>query len=433
MSKHEQYEELCTLAMIGEISAAEMQDLRQHLSECAACQDQYREFTQFLLPQLSISSDNDASFETGYSAVEKKRLRREFLAHAQKSGRTFSQAAVRGEANAVPASTAPVPIRAPRFVYRYRWTLAAAAATMFFACGYWTHLALVRQELVSIRGAAGQRPAPPSISPSRDAGSDAALAKWRAVDEADAKTITLLQQKLTETIAELETAQHTLTTYEAGQSALQDQLIQKNSQVSALQSQAQGDAQSTNDLRTQVAQLQQRINDGQGTLAADALRIHDLNDQLATQTASLDRERQLLEAGRDVRDVMGARDLHIIDVHDANGSGKDRKSFGRIFLTEGKSLIVYAFDLNDRKLVNASYSYEVWGEQLGKPDSVKSLGVLYSDDKAQRRWSLKVNDPQQFAEINSVFVTLEPHKGETDRPHGQRILYAYLGGEPNHP
>jgi hypothetical protein len=32
-----------------------------------------------------------------------------------------------------------------------------------------------------------------------------------------------------------------------------------------------------------------------------------------------------------------------------------------------------------------------------------------------------------------VFVTLEPRKGDSDKPHGQKILYAYLGGEPNHP
>ncbi|MGA3011320.1 MAG: zf-HC2 domain-containing protein, partial [Terracidiphilus sp.] len=82
--------------MIGEASAAEMQDLRRHLSECADCREQYREFTQFLLPQLSISLGNDASFETGYSAADKKQLRKKFLTRAQKNGFTFSQEALRG-------------------------------------------------------------------------------------------------------------------------------------------------------------------------------------------------------------------------------------------------------------------------------------------------------------------------------------------------
>jgi len=120
-------------------------------------------------------------------------------------------------------------------------------------------------------------------------------------------------------------------------------------------------------------------------------------------------------------------------VHDANGIGKDRKSFGRIFYTEGKQLIFYAFDLDDKRGTNASYSYAAWGERLGQPGSVKSLGILYVDDKAQRRWSLKVDDPHQLSEINSVFVTLEPRAGEGAKPQGKRILFAFLGGEANHP
>jgi hypothetical protein len=421
--------------MIGEVSAAEMQDLRQHLSECADCREQYREFTQFLLPQLSISSDNDTSFETGYSTTDRTRLRKEFLAHAQKNGMTFSQEAIRGTANiTAPAPVAPVHARAPWYAYRYRWALAATVAMLLFAGGYGAHLALVHRELASIHSTGSQPPAPLPVSTDHDTGTaDAALAQLRAANDADTKTIAVLQQELTGTIADLEAAQHSLATYEAGQSILQDQLNQKNSQLAVLQSQTQGDAQNANDLRIQVTELQQRINDGQATLAANELRIRDLNDQLATQTSSLGREREMLSVGRDVRDLMGARNLHIIDVHDANGAGKDRPSFGRVFYTEGKSLIFYAFDLDDKKVVNANYSFEAWGERLGQPGSVKSLGVLYVDDKAQRRWSLKVNDPQQLSEIDSVFVTLEPHKGEGDKPHGPKILYAFLGGEPNHP
>jgi hypothetical protein len=83
--------------------------------------------------------------------------------------------------------------------------------------------------------------------------------------------------------------------------------------------------------------------------------------------------------------------------------------------------------------MNADYSFQAWGERLGQPSTVKSLGVLYFDDKAQRRWSLKVDDPHQLAEINSVFVTLEPHAGDGDKPQGKRILFAFLGGEANHP
>ena len=430
MSKHEQYEELCTLAMIGEVSPAEMRDLRQHLNECAACREQYKEFTQFLLPQLSISTDDNASFETGYSTADRKRLRKDFLATAEKRGRVFSPEAIRGAANSgTPPIFAAIPVRAPLFIYRYRWAMAASVAALLFTGGYVTHLALVQRELTSMRNASGPTAAPRSGSAAPL--STGAAAQLEARNEADSRTIAALQQKLSSTIAELGELQRSLKLSMESQSALQDQLNQKNGQIASLQSESQGAAQSMADLRTQVAQLQQRISDSQATVAANELRIRDLNDQLTTQTVSLSREQQMLTVGRDVRDLMGARNLHIIDVHDANGAGKDQRSFGRIFYTEGKSLIFYAFDLDDKRVANASYSYAAWGERLGQPSSVKSLGVLFVDDKAQRRWSLKVDDPRQLAEINSVFVTLEPHAGD-DKPQGKRILFAFLGGQPNH-
>lgn len=433
MSGHEQYEELCTLAMIGEVSAAEMQDLRQHLSECADCREQYREFTQFLLPQLSMFSDNAASFETGYSAADKKRLRKEFLAHAQRSGFSFSREALSGPSTtAVPVLRSLFPVHTQRALYR--WALAASIATLLFVGGYATHLALVQRMLASMHGAVRTTAAPRPGQAGHDSNTaDDSVAQLRATDEADAKAIEALEKKLSGTIAELQKAQDSLRVFEAGRSALLEQLSEKNGQIASLQSQAQGNEQSAAGLRTQVAQLQERIADGQAALAANQLRIRDLSDQLTTQTASLDRERQMLAVGRDVRDLMGARNLHIIDVHDANGVGNDRKSFGRVFYTEGKSLIFYAFDLDDKKVINANYTYEAWGERLGQPASVKSLGVLYVDDKAQRRWLLKVDNPQQLAEINSVFVTLEPHNGDGGKPQGKRILYAFLGGEANHP
>jgi hypothetical protein len=435
MSKHEQYEELCTLAMIGEVSADEMQDLRQHLGECADCREQYREFTQFLLPQLSISSDNDVSFETGYSTADRERLRKDFLAAAQGKGRVFSEEAIHGTTETAIRPVAPaVSIRAPRYVYRYRWAVAASIALLLFGSGYGTHLVLVQRELASNHHAADVAAAPQPGKVDNEANSaDDTIARLQATDTANTKTIAALQQTLSATIAELQEAQHSLQTSQAEQSALQSQLNQKNGQIVAIQAQTQGSQQSMAELRTQVAQLQQRVNESQATVATNELRIRDLNDQLASQSASLDRERQMLSVGRDVRDLMGARNLHIIDVHDANGVGKDRKSFGRIFYTEGKQLIFYAFDLDDKRVMNASYSYAAWGERLGQPGSVKSLGILYVDDKAQRRWSLKVNDPHQLSEINTVFVTLEPHAGEGGKPQGKRILFAFLGGEANHP
>jgi anti-sigma-K factor RskA len=62
-----------------------------------------------------------------------------------------------------------------------------------------------------------------------------------------------------------------------------------------------------------------------------------------------------------------------------------------------------------------------------------SLGIFYVDNEANRRWVLKTDDPKVLAQINSVFVTVEP-KGGSQKPSGKQLLYAYLrSASPNHP
>ena len=170
----------------------------------------------------------------------------------------------------------------------------------------------------------------------------------------------------------------------------------------------------------------------QATFVADQVQIHDLSDQLKEKTADLDRERQMLQAGREVRDLMAARNLHIVDVFDTDSRGNTKPIFGRVFFTEGKSLVFYAYDLNEAKLAKGD-QYRVWGTKEGREKQARSLGIFYSDDKAQRRWVFKYSDPKVLDEIDSVFVTLEGPGDNLIRPKGQKLMDAYLRAQPNHP
>ena len=87
--------------------------------------------------------------------------------------------------------------------------------------------------------------------------------------------------------------------------------------------------------------------------------------------------------------------------------------------------------MNDNPNNDAKKTFQVWGEQEGKPGSLRSLGFLNVDNKTQQRWALKTNDAAAFKNINSLFVTVEP-QGGAKTPSGQRLLFAYLG-EANHP
>jgi hypothetical protein len=166
-------------------------------------------------------------------------------------------------------------------------------------------------------------------------------------------------------------------------------------------------------------------------LVDQQIKIHELTAEVKENEALAERERQLSSVAKDVRELMGARNLHILDVSDVDGNGRSKKSIGRVFLVEGKSLVFYAFDLGDRGNP-ARVSFQAWGQIEGREMGAKNHGVFYVDDHAQKRWVLKVNDPKKLSAINSVFVTVEP-LGGGDRPTGKKLLYAFLGTQANHP
>jgi hypothetical protein len=183
--------------------------------------------------------------------------------------------------------------------------------------------------------------------------------------------------------------------------------------------------------RDEAARISQLRSKDDASLVQQEIRIAELSRKLRIASATLDMERQLAAAGQDVRDLMVARQLHVVDVHDTDSNGKPSKSFGRVFLTEGKSLTFYAFDLNDDQVLNAKRSFQVWAVPQANRNSARSLGFLRADSKAQGRWVLKVDNPELVKQISSAFVTAELGL-DSKHPDGQKMLYAYLGA-PNHP
>jgi hypothetical protein len=184
------------------------------------------------------------------------------------------------------------------------------------------------------------------------------------------------------------------------------------------------------DTRTELAALKKVRASDQASFVADQIRINELSEQLKTARANVNMEK-LASAGGDVRNLMGARQLHVIDVRDTDPNGKPGKAFGRIFLTEGKSLVFYAFDLNTDSKTDGKKTYQVWAQPEGKAGSLRSLGFLKADNMMQGRWALKSADPAALKQISSIFVTVEP-QGGAKTPSGQHLLFAYLG-QANHP
>jgi hypothetical protein len=149
------------------------------------------------------------------------------------------------------------------------------------------------------------------------------------------------------------------------------------------------------------------------------------------QQRRLQDQEQYLSEDRDIRELMGARQLYVADVFDVSSDSRTRKPYGRVFYTKGKSLIFYAFDL-DRQPGVKNAAFQAWGRNEASQKKPLSLGILYKDDDASRRWVLRFDDPRRLEEIDSVFVTVEP-SGGSKKPTGKAFLVASLRREANHP
>ena len=129
---------------------------------------------------------------------------------------------------------------------------------------------------------------------------------------------------------------------------------------------------------------------------------------------------------------MGARDLYIAEVYDVARTGETQKHYGRVFHTRGKSLIFYAYDLDQQTATKTANAFQAWGRRGPDQQKALNLGVFYEDNASKRRWILKCDDPKTLAQIDGVFVTVEPDGG-SQKPSGKSLLFAYLRADPNHP
>jgi hypothetical protein len=212
------------------------------------------------------------------------------------------------------------------------------------------------------------------------------------------------------------------------EATLSSQLKQATSEDARFAGENKGKEDLIAELRAQNDTLNRQIADGLHTSVVQEARIRDMAESFERKTEDLERERQLTAVSNDVRQIMGARNLHVIDVREVDGGIDSAKPFGRIFYSEGHSLIFYAFEL-PRERLPAQYTFQAWGE-----NGLRShrLGIFKVDAHEQHRWVLKVTDPALLAGIDSVFVTADTQVDGRE-PHGKKLLYAYIAGQPNHP
>jgi hypothetical protein len=74
-------------------------------------------------------------------------------------------------------------------------------------------------------------------------------------------------------------------------------------------------------------------------LTLGRLKLPTFSNPSMHKDKAINQQEELLAHDRDIRELMGGRDLYISEVYDVDGTGTTRKLYGRVFYTKGKSLV----------------------------------------------------------------------------------------------
>jgi anti-sigma factor RsiW len=419
---HAEWLELCALATTGALEPAERERFRLHLARCARCRAVLSEYRAIAREGMPLVADNFALLEDelieipGWDSAEAKRR---FFAKLDQPLEVPQHAAVQ-TAPARRSSTGAIAL----------WAGLAACITLAVGIGSFQ---------------LGRRSVPvPQFSPSPLVAKVQSLSTEKAsldkrLDQENAN-LAALQKETTEHRGEISNLQEQLQVSEArvdevstAKKSTDQQLQTAAADRDSLAARLASAQQAYQSVETELTNLRTQRQQDLLHYASLDVEVTDLRRKLHDAESRVNDDSQYLASDRDIRELMGARQLYIADVIDVDQNGDRRKPFGRVFYTKGKSLIFYAFDLDRQPGVREASTYQAWAREGSDRARPVSLGIFYVDSETNRRWALKASDPKVLAEINSVFVTVEP-KGGSQNPTGKPLLYAYLRTEtPNHP
>ena len=428
-SPHDQFLELCAISTSGQLTGEEQKRLQKHLASCPSCREamkQYEAVVNETIPALapdpeSIQSDPSWSQEQAEAALFEQLTTEEELGAAQQGADRESPSRVIGIN----------PLSASQTTLRNVWTLCAAGVLLCIALG------ISAYRLGTWQGAHSTL-----VAPMRDQTNETALQQQLSDAGHDREVlrsekprrdamIADLRHQLEQQSAELGRMKLARSQLEAdlqNRQAGEEDLVQQRSDLSQKLEAAQAKTQG---LQDKLDSLERQSSEDKLRATALEAKVTDLTHLLHDREARIDQQQELLAHDRDIRELMGARDLYIAEVFDVGKTGT-QKPYGRVFYTKGKSLIFYAYDLDEQREAKSSNTFQAWGRRGPDREQALNLGVFYEDSASKKRWVLRFDDPKALSQIDAVFVTVEPNGG-SHKPSTKPLLFAYLRIDPNHP
>jgi hypothetical protein len=403
---HDEFVALCALFPSGELTEEEWALLQVHLAYCDSCRvafDEYQQIASDVVPVMAASAASES--------------------HGTPLSTSFSLKAAEqrlmGRLDTLPVES--IPARSGRYSWQITTLTVAACIALAALAGLHRYR--------SNSGPLTQPPTMAQIEAPKPVAAPGVQTNLRSELEQTQQRAAKLQRQMNEAENNFQQSNAAVTRLQQQIDAEADERKKASDERDQLRQQlvaAQTEAQSLRDktavTSTVVAQQ------GARTASLEA-RLRDANAALEEKDRMLALDKEFLAHDREIRDLIGARDLYIADIYDVAQNGKTNKPFGRLFYTKDKSLVFYGYDLDKQSGLKQSVAFQAWGSSDDKQDV--SLGLFYQDD-THKRWVLRFNDTKTLAHLNKVFVTAEP-QGGSSKPTGKPLLLAYLQMQPNHP
>lgn len=433
MGPHEEFLELCSLSAGPGLTPEDQARLNEHLAGCAECREAAKEFEIVVTEAVpALAGDLAPQSETEDPAFSLESAETSFFQRLSEE-----EEISRADYRSADPWLSPLVVRRShrlrRAFDRYHFWMPLAAGIVLCVS-----LAILTYRMGTQRGyflASRQQPSSvPLGSPSNDSleaalrERDAATQKLAEKDNAMAELRREIAAKSAEN-AKLHAAEGEQQADLANANKTNNQLTEEHDQALA---RAKASQEALEAAERKLKHLEEEQSADLAHAATLEARVAEMSRSLAEQKQMNTDLQELLAKDRDIRELMGTRELYITEVRDVLTNGETRKAFGRLYYSKGKILIFYAYDLNDLPGLKKASSFQVWGNRGPDRSQALKLGSFSEESASKKRWVMKVDDQKALNQIDAVFVTVEP-AGGSNKPSGTPLMYAYLKVNPNSP
>ena len=363
---HNEFLELCAVSTSGQLTEEEQKKLQEHLAVCESCRKtlkQYKAVVDGAIPVIAAGeASEDLEARPNWSEGKEQQAEQAFFKHLEREHRDQQKK------SAIASEVSTIPRRFPPFssesAWRHVWMLYAAGILLFVCLSFYTYRIGIHDGADTARVAPTQ---PTALSQTSlevqlsDAGHERQVARDQ-IDQSDRIIAELRRQsalQLTQ-INALKAAKDRLEIDQRAGDTTKQNLAKQRSDLAQKLDWAMSNSQV----------LQQKLDSLAAQSAQDAARgktleakVEELNRLLHDREVALDQKDELLAHDRDIRELMGARDLYIAEVHDVARDGQTQIPYGRVFYTKGKSLIFYAYDLDRQTAIKRAGTFQAWGRR----------------------------------------------------------------------